>query len=88
MALAFLDMMAMGVVMPVLPLLVEQLTGSGASAALWTGAIASIWAVMQFACAPFIGVLSDRFGRRPVILLSTAGLAASWAIMASAPSLA
>lgn len=86
--LAFLDMMAMGIVMPVLPILIEELTGSTRNAALWTGVVASIWAVMQFVCAPAIGALSDRFGRRPAILLSTAGLAASWAVMALAPSLA
>lgn len=85
--MAFLDMMAMGIVLPVLPMLIKELTGSARSAGLWTGIVASIWAVMQFVCAPVIGALSDRFGRRPVILLSTAGLAASWAIMALAPNM-
>lgn len=84
---AFLDMMAMGLVMPVLPGLIEELTGSLAAAGIWTGIIGSLWALMQFVCAPIIGSLSDRFGRRPVILISTAGLALDWILMALAPNL-
>ena len=84
---AFLDMMAMGVVMPVLPGLIEDLTGSLAAAGIWTGVIGSLWALMQFICAPVIGSLSDRFGRRPVILISTAGLTLDWVLMALAPNL-
>ena len=84
---AFLDMMAMGVVMPVLPGLIEDLTGSLAAAGIWTGVIGSLWALMQFVCAPLIGSLSDRFGRRPVILISTAGLTLDWVLMALAPNL-
>jgi DHA1 family tetracycline resistance protein-like MFS transporter len=83
----FLDMMAMGIVMPVLPGLIEELTGSLAAAGIWTGLIGSLWALMQFVCAPVIGSLSDRFGRRPVILISTAGLALDWLLMALAPNL-
>src|SRR4051794_38759345 len=81
---AFLDMMAMGIVMPVLPGLIEDLTGSLAAAGIWTGVIGSLWALMQFICAPVIGSLSDRFGRRPVVLISTAGLALDWVLMALA----
>ncbi|MCW1430672.1 TCR/Tet family MFS transporter [Novosphingobium sp. JCM 18896] len=84
---AFLDMMAMGIVMPVLPGLIEDLTGSLAAAGIWTGVIGSLWALMQFVCAPIIGGLSDRFGRRPVILISTAGLTLDWVLMALAPTL-
>ncbi|MBV1688375.1 TCR/Tet family MFS transporter [Novosphingobium sp. G106] len=84
---AFLDMMAMGIVMPVLPGLIEDLTGSLAAAGIWTGLIGSLWALMQFVCAPIIGSLSDRFGRRPIILISTAGLALDWVLMALAPNL-
>lgn len=84
---AFLDMMAMGIVMPVLPGLIEDLTGSLSAAGIWTGIIGSLWALMQFVCAPVIGSLSDRFGRRPVILISTAGLALDWVLMALAPNL-
>lgn len=83
----FLDMLAMGVVMPVLPGLIEDLTGSLAAAGLWTGILGSLWALMQLLCAPVIGSLSDRFGRRPVILISAAGLALDWVLMALAPNL-
>lgn len=83
----FLDMLAMGLVMPVLPGLIEDLTGSLAAAGLWTGIVGSLWALMQFVCAPIIGSLSDRYGRRPVILISTAGLALDWVLMALAPNL-
>lgn len=85
---AFLDMVSMGLVMPVLPILIEEMTGSAANAGLWTGVMVSLWAIMQFFCAPVLGVLSDRFGRRPVILISAMGLAVSWVIMALAPNLA
>ena len=84
---AFLDMMAMGIVMPVLPGLIEELTGSLSAAGIWTGIIGTLWALMQFVCAPIIGGMSDRFGRRPVILVSAAGLALDWVIMALAPNL-
>lgn len=84
---AVLDLMSMGIVMPVLPVLVEELTGSVAAAGIWTGTIATLWAVAQFFAAPVIGALSDRFGRRPVILVSTAGLAIDWMMMALAPTL-
>lgn len=83
----FLDMLAMGVVMPVLPGLIEDLTGSLSAAGLWTGILGSLWALMQFVCAPVIGSLSDRFGRRPVILISAAGLGLDWVLMALAPNL-
>ena len=82
-----LDVMAMGLVVPVLPPLVEEFTGSNAAAGIWNGALVAMWAAMQFLCSPVIGALSDRYGRRPVILVSTAGLAADWALMALAPSL-
>ena len=84
---AFLDRMAMGIVLPVLPGLIEDLTGSLSAAGIWTGIIGSLWALMQFVFAPIIGSMSDRFGRRPVILISAAGLSLDWVIMALAPNL-
>ena len=84
---AALDVMSMGLVMPVLPKLVVQLTGSEADAGWWTGVMVAVWAAAQFVCSPLIGCLSDRYGRRAVILVSTAGLAADWALMALAPNL-
>ena len=84
---AVLDIMAMGIVIPVLPALVEQFTGSNAEAGIYNGLFVTLWAAMQFIFSPVIGSLSDRYGRRPVILISTAGLAADFALMALAPNL-
>jgi DHA1 family tetracycline resistance protein-like MFS transporter len=84
---ALLDMMAMGLVVPVLPHLIEDLTGSIATAGLWTGIMASLWATLQLFCAPLLGGLSDAFGRRRVILVSAAGLGIDWVLMALAPNL-
>src|SRR3546814_9588500 len=82
---AVLDIMAMGVVIPVLPALVEEFTGSNAKAGIYNGLFVTLWAGMQFIFSPVIGSLSDRYGRRPVLLISTAGLAADFALMALAP---
>lgn len=94
-ALAFIfvtvliDVIAFGVIIPVLPHLVEQMVGGDLSvAAYWTGVFAFAFAIVQFFCTPIQGALSDRFGRRPVILLSCLGLAADFVFMALAPTLA
>ena len=84
---ALLDIMAMGIVIPVLPALIEEFAGSNAQAGLWNGVLVALWAAMQFLFSPIIGSLSDRYGRRPTILISTAGLAADWVFMALAPNL-
>jgi DHA1 family tetracycline resistance protein-like MFS transporter len=84
---AFLDVMAMGIVIPVLPTLIEEFAGSNARAGVWNGFLVALWAAMQFLCSPLIGALSDRFGRRPVLLVSTVGLSLDWALMALAPNL-
>lgn len=84
---AMLDILAMGLVIPVLPGLIQQFTGSNASAGVWNGIFVALWAGTQFIASPIIGSLSDRFGRRPVILVSVAGMAADWALMAVAPNL-
>jgi DHA1 family tetracycline resistance protein-like MFS transporter len=84
---AVLDIVAMGLVIPVLPALIEDFTGSNASAGIWNGILTALWAGMQFVASPVIGSLSDRYGRRPVILLSVAGMAADWVLMALAPNL-
>ncbi|XHS01971.1 tetracycline resistance MFS efflux pump [Sphingomonas sp. DBB INV C78] len=84
---AVLDVMAMGLVIPVLPQLIEEFSGANATAGFWNGVLVALWAAMQFLCSPIIGSLSDRFGRRPTILISTAGLAADWVLMALAPNL-
>ncbi len=84
-----LDMFALGMVIPVLPKLVERmLDGNTAAAARIYGLMAAVWALMQFFSMPVLGALSDRFGRRPVILASNLGLGLSYVVMALAPSLA
>ncbi len=83
-----LDMLALGVMVPVLPKLIIAFEGGDRSlAAQVTGYFGFAWALMQFVFAPVLGGLSDRFGRRPVILLSNFGLGLDYLLMALAPSL-
>jgi DHA1 family tetracycline resistance protein-like MFS transporter len=83
-----LDMFALGLIMPILPKLVESFVGNDtASAARIFGLFGTVWALMQFFFSPILGGLSDRFGRRPVVLLSNFGLALDYVLMALAPSL-
>ncbi|HEY6156532.1 MAG TPA: MFS transporter [Gemmatimonadales bacterium] len=82
-----LDMLALGIIAPVFPKLVIQLEGGNeASAAGMVGLFGTVWAAMQFVFAPVLGALSDRVGRRPVILLSCLGLGLDYAVMALAPT--
>ncbi len=84
-----LDILALGIVIPVLPMLVEAfLGGDTARAATVFGMFGTVWALMQFVCAPILGALSDRWGRRPVILISCFGLGLDYILMALAPTLA
>ncbi|GLH81786.1 tetracycline resistance MFS efflux pump [Bradyrhizobium sp. SSBR45G] len=84
-----LDMLALGLIMPILPKLIESFVGNDtAHAARIFGLFGTAWALMQFVFSPVLGSLSDRFGRRPVILMSNFGLAADYVLMALAPSLA
>jgi DHA1 family tetracycline resistance protein-like MFS transporter len=85
--IAILDIMAMGIVIPVLPPLIEEFAGSSADAGWINGVFVALWAAFQFLCSPVVGSLSDQYGRRPVILLSAAGLAADFVLMAVAPNL-
>jgi MFS transporter, DHA1 family, tetracycline resistance protein len=83
-----LDVMALGIVIPVLPKLVESFSGGDiARAAYWVGVFTTVWALAQFVCSPIAGALSDRYGRRPVVLLSCFALAIDYALMALAPNL-
>src|SRR6266852_776564 len=83
-----LDMFALGLILPILPKLVESFVDNDtASAARIFGLFGTAWAVMQFFFSPVLGGLSDRFGRRPVVLLSNLGLALDYVLMALAPSL-
>jgi DHA1 family tetracycline resistance protein-like MFS transporter len=82
-----LDMLALGMIVPVLPQLVEEfMHGNTARAAEYVGLFAAVWAAMQFLFSPVLGALSDRFGRRPVILLSNFGLGLDYIVMALAPT--
>ena len=86
--LVAMDVMAMGIVIPVLPKLVERFaSGDTARAAGLFGAMATAWGVMQFFFMPVLGMLSDRFGRRPVILISCFGLGLDYFVMALAPNI-
>lgn len=84
---AVLDILAMGIIIPVLPRLIEDFVGSNAQAGVINGVFIALWAGMQFIASPVIGSLSDQYGRRPVILISCAGLAADYVLMALAPNL-
>ncbi len=83
-----IDVLAFGVVIPVLPGLVRRLTGGDyVQAAHWIGWFGFLFAAIQFFSSPVQGALSDRFGRRPVILLSCLGLGVDFALMALAHTL-
>ncbi len=83
-----LDILAMGLIIPVLPKLILDFLGNKmTSAADWNGWFALVFALMQFFFSPVLGVLSDRFGRRPVILLSNLGLGLDYMVMALAPTI-
>jgi DHA1 family tetracycline resistance protein-like MFS transporter len=83
-----LDMLAMAIVIPVLPVLVLDFLGDDtARAAQVLGVFGTAWALMQFVFSPVQGAFSDRFGRRPVILLSNFGLGLDYVLMALAPGI-
>jgi DHA1 family tetracycline resistance protein-like MFS transporter len=83
-----IDVLSFGVIIPVLPHLVEEFTGGDvASAARWVGVFGMVFAAVQFVSTPVQGALSDRFGRRPVILVSCLGLGLDFVFMALASSL-
>lgn len=82
------DVLALGIIIPVLPKLVEGfLKGDTARAAEFFGLFGTVWALMQFIFSPVLGALSDRYGRRPVILISCFGLGLDYILMALAPTL-
>jgi DHA1 family tetracycline resistance protein-like MFS transporter len=81
------DVIGLGIIIPILPKLIESFSESTVFAAEFYGFLTAVYALMQFLFAPVIGALSDRFGRRPVLILSLLGLGADYFIMAFAPSL-
>ena len=83
-----LDVLAIGLIIPVLPNLIAEFYGGNIpSAASTVGWFGTLFALIQFVSMPILGALSDRFGRRPVVLLSNAGLGIDYIIMALAPTL-
>ena len=83
-----IDAMGVGLILPVMPDLIREVTGGGLSqAALWGGVLTTTFAAMQFIFGPVLGALSDRFGRRPVLLTSLVVMALDYVVMALAGSL-
>jgi DHA1 family tetracycline resistance protein-like MFS transporter len=83
-----LDTIGFGLVLPVLPELIVELTGEPLNrAAIYGGWLAFVYAVLQFVCAPVLGNLSDRFGRRPVLLYAVGSLGLDYIVMGLAPTI-
>lgn len=86
---ALIDSIGLGIIIPVWPKLIAELAHANITGAAWWGQwIGFVYAGMQFLCAPLIGNLSDRFGRRPVLIASLLALALDYSIMGFAPTLA
>jgi DHA1 family tetracycline resistance protein-like MFS transporter len=82
-----IDAIGIGLILPVMPVLMGEVTGGTlAEAALWGGVLTTAFAVMQFLFGPFVGALSDRYGRRPVLIVSLGVMAADYLVMAFAGS--
>lgn len=83
-----LDAMGIGLIMPIMPDLIREVQGGTlATAALWGGVLSTVFAVMQFLFGPIVGNLSDRFGRRPVLLVSLVVMSLDYLVMAVAGSI-
>ncbi len=83
-----IDVIGIGIIIPVLPKLIENLSGEGLSEASRIGGwLMFSYAIVQFICAPLLGALSDRYGRRPVILIALFGLGVDYLFHAYAPTL-
>ena len=75
-----IDMISIGLIVPVLPVLVGTFTGSPAEQTFWFGAVSLSFGVANFIASPILGALSDKFGRRPILLLGFSGLALSFIV--------
>ena len=82
MAATLIDMVSIGIIIPVMPVLVGQFTASQAEQAFWFGAVTFTFAVANFFASPVLGALSDRYGRRPVLLLGFCGFSVSFFVTA------
>ena len=83
----FIDILGIGLALPVLPMLVGEYTSGRGLQSYWYGVLVVSYGLMQFLCAPLLGALSDRFGRRPLLLASILGLGLHFLLIAAAPSL-
>ncbi|HEY9234446.1 MAG TPA: TCR/Tet family MFS transporter [Phenylobacterium sp.] len=87
-AAAVINAISFGIMIPVLPNLIKEFTGGDTAAASeWNVVFGAVWGVMQLFCGPILGMMSDRYGRRPILLVSLGGLAIDFLFMALAPSL-
>lgn len=86
-ATVLIDMMAIGLIVPVLPLIVGTFTESPAEQTFWFGVVAFTFGIANFFGSPILGALSDRFGRRPVLLIGFCGLALSFVVTGLATAL-
>ena len=87
-SVVYVDMLGLGLAFPVLPRLIEQFEGVDVSRASYIyGALAAAYSLMQFLFAPFLGALSDRYGRRPVLLLALVGMGINYLLLTFAPTL-
>jgi DHA1 family tetracycline resistance protein-like MFS transporter len=83
-----IDVTGLGIIIPVFPELIGKLTGGNISrVSQWGGLLTVVYAIMQFFCAPVIGNLSDRYGRRPILLISLVGFGIDYLFMAFAPTI-
>ncbi|WP_068876719.1 MULTISPECIES: TCR/Tet family MFS transporter [unclassified Phenylobacterium] len=87
-ALALMNSLSFGIMIPILPNLIKEFTGGDTAAASeWNVLFATTWGLMQFFCGPILGLMADRWGRRPVLLISLFGLGVDFLFMAFAPTL-
>ena len=82
----FLDMLGLGLVVPIMPALLSAVTEDAGAAVRWSGLLGSVYGLLQFVVSPLLGRLSDRYGRRPVLLVSLSCLGIDWLAHAISPS--
>ncbi|HEY4189818.1 MAG TPA: MFS transporter [Candidatus Limnocylindrales bacterium] len=87
-AITFLSTMGFTLVFPVLPFIVERLVGDTGSVAVWVGVLGSVYAGCALFAAPILGTLSDRIGRKPVLVVSLVGTAVGWILFGIGGSIA